>query len=108
MLAEVIRELTKIQENTEITSEKVMCWAKRVEAQRAQSAIMSSLSEIKSYKDSPRKPSIHIKMPARQTCRYCGFIHPPRQCLAYGKKCTDCGKIGHFRGVCRSKRASHE
>ena len=33
MLGEIIRELTKIHENTEITSEN-MCWVKRVEAQR--------------------------------------------------------------------------
>ena len=64
MLGEIIRELTKIQENTEITSENMLCWAKRVEAQRAQSAIMNSLTEAKefdklkivktTYKDSPR------------------------------------------------------
>ena len=30
--------------------------------------------------------------------------HTPRQCLAYGKTCAACGKTGHFRKVCRSKR----
>ena len=44
-------------------------------------------------------------MPAKQTCRYCGNSHPPRQCMAHGKRCMDCNKIGHFRVVCRSKRA---
>ena len=48
MLAEIIRGLTKIQENTEIMSEN-MCWAKRVEVERAQSAIMSSLTEAKEF-----------------------------------------------------------
>ena len=46
MLAELIRGLTKIQENTEITSEKVLCWAKRVEAQRAQSASLTETKEL--------------------------------------------------------------
>ena len=32
MLTEIIMELTKIEENAEVTSEKVLCWAKRVEA----------------------------------------------------------------------------
>ena len=115
MLSEIIWELTKIQENTEVTSEKVLCWAKRVKTQRTQSTIMKSLTETKeydklkimktTYKDIPRKPSVHIKMSARQTCRYCESSHPLRQCPAYGKKCTDCGKIGHFRRMCRSKRA---
>ena len=63
-----MRELTKIQENTEITSENVLCWAKRVETQRARSAIMNSLTEEKefdklkivknTYKDIPRRSSL--------------------------------------------------
>ena len=40
----------------------------------------------------------------RQPCRYCSGNHVPRQCPAYGKTCTRCGKMGHFRKVCRSKR----
>ena len=27
-----------------------------------------------------------------------------RQCLAYGKICVGCGKIGHFKKVCHSRR----
>ena len=115
MLAEIIREPTKILEKTEIMSKNVLCWAKRDEAQRAQSAIMNSLPEKKSfdklkiakntYKDSHRRSSAQIKMPAKQTGRYCGSSHPLGQCQAYGKKCTECRKIGHFIGVCRSRRA---
>ena len=33
MLAEIIRELTKIHEETQVTSEKVLCRVKRLEAQ---------------------------------------------------------------------------
>ena len=75
-------ELTKIEENTEVTSGKVLCWAKR-EAQGAQSAIMNRHNAIKlkimkvTYKDGPRRPSVHIKMPIKQTCRYCGSSHSP-------------------------------
>ena len=29
MLAEIIMEFTKIEENTEMASEKVLCWAKK-------------------------------------------------------------------------------
>ena len=114
-LVEIIMALTKIEENAEVTSDKVLCWVKRIEAQRAQSAIMNSLTETKefdklkimkaTYKDSPRRPSTYVKTPAKQICRYCGCSHPLRQCLAYGKKCTDSSKIGQFRGFCRSRRA---
>ena len=28
----------------------------------------------------------------------------PRQCPAYGKTCVGCGKTGHFKKVCHSRR----
>ena len=88
---------------------------KRVEAQRAQSAIMNSLTEAKefdklkivknTYKDSIRRFT-QTQMPTKHTCRCCGSSHPsPRQCPAYGKRCTECSKIGHFRVGCRNGRA---
>ena len=48
-LLQIIKELTKIYENKEITSENVLFWAKRVQVQRAQSAIMNSLMEVKEF-----------------------------------------------------------
>ena len=39
-----------------------------------------------------------------QLCRYCGSSHALRQCPAYGKMCTSCGKMGHFKKVCRSRK----
>ena len=108
-------ELTIKHANREITSENVLCWAKRVETQRAQSAIMNCLTEAKEFdklkivkntcKDGPRRSSTQTKMPPKQTCRYCGSSHPPKQCQAHWKKCTECSKICHFRRVCRSRRA---
>ena len=71
---------------------------------------MNSLTETKefdklkimktAYKDSPRRLSTHIK---HLQNRWIQLL--PRQCTAYGKKCTDCSKINHFREVCRSRRA---
>ena len=29
------------------------------------------------------------------SCRNCGTSHPPQRCLAYGKKCHNCGVEGH-------------
>ena len=113
MLGEIIWELTKIKENGTIMSKNVLAWAKRVEVQRPQSAVMNSLTEVKksdkikvskhTHKDSARRHT-QTKMSIQQACRYCGSSHPPRQCLAYGKSCTECGNIGHFRAVRRSRR----
>lgn len=36
--------------------------------------------------------------------QYCGRRHVKGRCLAYGKRCDRCGKIGHFKAVCKSTR----
>ena len=45
MLDEMIRELTAKSNDEPMTSEGVLAWAKRVEAQRAQVAIMNNITE---------------------------------------------------------------
>ena len=114
MLAGIISELTKVEDSAYITSEQVLGWAKRVEAQGAQSAIMDSLTKTKEF-DKVKKAKgepIHngrnvqtcVKAPIKKTCSYCGSSHPPKQSKAYGKMCIDCSKTNHFREVCRSRR----
>ena len=49
MLAEIISELTKAEENTNVTSEQVFAWAKGVGTQRAQLVVINSLSEMKEF-----------------------------------------------------------
>lgn len=41
-------------------------------------------------------------------CGYCGKIHGPRRCPAFGKTCTLCNKRNHFAACCRSRRGVHE
>ena len=118
-LEEIMKELTATKSNDHITSGNVLAWAKRVEPQRAQAAVMNSITESKQFdkikvsrsmcKESPKTPALSSTT-SQQVCRYCGSSHPPRQCPAYGKTCTECNKIGHFQRVCRCKetRALHE
>ena len=49
MLAEVIRELTKCREDVTIPSETVLAWAKRVEVQRVQTVVISSLCKLRNF-----------------------------------------------------------
>ena len=49
MLDEVIRELTTKNINEQNTSEDVLIWAKRVEVQRAQVAILSDITESQMF-----------------------------------------------------------
>ena len=58
-MAEIIREVTKCDENTHTHSENVLTWAKRVEAPRAQTAVISSLHETKSFDAIMKKCQAH-------------------------------------------------
>ena len=49
MLDKVIRELTTKSSSDQMTSEDVLLWAKRVEAQRMQAAILSDITESQRF-----------------------------------------------------------
>ena len=49
MSIEIIKELTKIEENNNVTSEQVLVCTRRVEAQKAQSAILGNLNETNNF-----------------------------------------------------------
>ena len=90
ILAKIISELTKAEESANVTSEQVLPWAKRVEVQRAQSAVITSLSEIKELdkiqtvgdeqKQNGRKLHTPVKTTMKQNCKYCG-IQPSTQMI---------------------------
>ena len=39
----------------------------------------------------------HVLSAHKEELQLLLFSHPPRQYLAYGKKCVDCGKMNHFK-----------
>ena len=49
MLGEIIKELTATRGNDHITSGSVLAWAKSLEAQKAQAAVMNSITEPKEF-----------------------------------------------------------
>ena len=112
VLDEIIKELTTKSKDKQTTGEGVLAWAKRVEAQWAQAAILSDIMETQQFDkvklNSKQRDNQGRQMVGttgqRRHCRYCGRIHAPRQCPAYGKMCVGCRKTGHFRKVWHSKR----
>ena len=36
-------------------------------------------------------------------CRFCGRIHRPKMCPAYGQECRKCKKKNHWASCCQSK-----
>ena len=113
MLEEIIKELATTRNNDHVTSGGVLAWAKRVEVQRAQVAVLSIITESRQLDKIKvsRKVSESKTTPVQQNnkswqpCRYCGMIYLPRQCPVYGKTCTECNKIGHFHRVCQSRKS---
>ena len=37
-------------------------------------------------------------------CQDCGLIHATNKCSAVGRKCFDCGVLGHLGRVCRARK----
>ena len=111
MLYEIIKELMVKSNDNQTTSEGMLVWAKRVEAQRAQVAILNDITETCQFdkvKIAPqtkgRQDRIMHKNTNRKPCRYCSGIHVPLQCPAYGKMCARCRKMGHYKDVYRSRK----
>ena len=109
MLEEVIRELTARNIDEQTTSKGVLAWAKRIEVQWVQAAILNDITKLHQF----NKINMASKMKGRQAgqalnttlyrcpCRYCSGMHMPQQCPAYGKICTGCSKMGHYKKVSR-------
>ena len=113
MLEEMKKELTATKIDDHITSGGKLAWAKRVEAQRAQTAVLNTLTESRQFdkvkisknpKDDIARTAVSWTVQQR-LCRYCGGTHQLRQCPVYDKMCVGCGKKGHFKKVCHSKRS---
>ena len=89
MQRKIDSEIKVISNTDEIMSDQVLMWAKKEEDLRTQ-ALEAGQTET--------------EMRTVKTCRYCGFIHPPRRCPAYGTMCGDCDRENHFSAVCRASR----
>ena len=113
MLGEIIRELTSKSSSQQMTSKDILAWVTRVKAQRVQASILNDITETNTFDKVEKEQELkntwgreaNVATHQRQSCRYCGGSHAPRQCPAYGKMCATCSKMGHVRKVCRSKRS---
>ena len=96
LLEEIIKELTVTNTDEQITSEGMLAWAKRVEAQRTQAAVLNTIMELRQFdkvkliKKAKEDGTRHPPGPTTQwcPCRYCGGLHMPWQYLAYCKMCA--------------------
>ena len=49
ILEKIIKEITAAKDDDQITSEGVLAWAKRVEAQRTQAAVLNTITELRQF-----------------------------------------------------------
>ena len=83
MLDDVIRELTTKNINQQMTSEDVLLWAKRVEVQRVQVAILSDITmSERFYKIKVVKKQAMYPASPNQPCRSSRSGHALRKCQA--------------------------
>ncbi|KAL5015826.1 hypothetical protein ScPMuIL_005415 [Solemya velum] len=52
------------------------------------------------FKKNDRKPNSRNKGILIRDCIYCGKDHPVGKCPSYHDKCSQCGKMGHWRHRC--------
>ncbi|XP_055710577.1 uncharacterized protein LOC129806196 [Phlebotomus papatasi] len=95
---------TKLLEEHNLSLEKAVSMGKAHEAAVSQNKkIAEDFREVKSEVNLVKRGAAAQK---RKTCAWCGREHKPRECPAYGKTCGKCGKLGHFKDVCRSKASA--
>ena len=88
-----------------LTLEKAIEIARTFEAWQSH---MAQLARVQS--DSAAINAISTR-PKQKSCPNCSGFHAsePRQiCPAFGSKCRNCGKMGHWDKVCRSKATNHQ
>ena len=95
MMAEIIKDSTTIRKTSDMTSEQVPVWAKRVKAQRTQKAMLMSIQDNKEFDMTKHTMQNIEKMSnsqimSRSRCQYYGMVHEWRRCSAFGKRCTGC------------------
>ena len=114
MTKEIIKKLTALSDTSLVTSSWVLAWAKTVEAQKSQMAMLKGLNDNTKFnainahrnytkqmhpeqrhttpsKQKPykRHPPQQHQVPSKQSqrCKYHHSIHFPRKCSMYGKIC---------------------
>lgn len=92
-----------------LTLDKVASMCRASEVSRSQVKLMNPEIEIdeakikKNFKNFEEKKLKYTSSDRKFDCRRCQKRHGPKECPAYGKKCTKCGILNHFAVSCRVK-----
>ena len=104
MMTEIIKELTQTQKMNEITSGQMLSWARKVKVQQAQKTLIETTKdnkELYTIKKHEQKNNTSHKIETCNNCKCCGYTHQQIKCPAYGKSSSMCGRVNHFKQVCK-------
>ena len=113
MTQEIIKLLMAWKNTQEVDSKQVQMWAQRVEVESAEKSVRSHekherldlMQKGRQTKIANRQQPKEQKWACRvENCKYPGTAHMQRQCQAFGKTCSMCGKQNYFRAVCQTLR----
>ena len=83
----------RLLQESSISLNKLVALAQRTESSRQQ---------IKEMKEGSSEKFVDAVI-REVSCGQCGRMHKPRECPAYGQRCSICHKYNHFARVCRSR-----
>ena len=80
--------------------------AQRGESSKQQVKEMAACTNVSVLQRNKEKPLLQDTPPDKSgtPCGQCGRQHRPRECPAYGQKCSYCHNLNHFTRMCRHKQ----
>ena len=105
----IIKELMVLKDTSDVSSEQFLFLAQRTEIQGAKAVVLEKIKNAKGFdsirrnRQEPgenRQQSEGIKeKKVMENSKYCGMSHPQKQCPAYDKMCSGCGKVSYYKAV---------
>ena len=97
-----LADAIEICRSAELVKSQMRSQAECVEAVRAKKPFQKFQKPNSQQKRPPPKPQDQ-----ENKCPNCAFVHRQKGvCPAKGKKCSFCGKVGHFQKACHKKHTS--
>ena len=98
MTDEILREVATLEDVQKATSECILALVHRLEVQRTQRIMSTSIQEAKEFVAIQQNiQKCEYETTCGDKCKCCLRGHMPWQCPGYGKKCEKCAKANHFK-----------
>lgn len=97
--SDITRQKLWTEDELDLEKTKKICRA----AERA----MKQISELQNVSEQSTFSVHEVSESIKFDCRRCGSKHGPRSCQAFGRRCNNCDRMGHFAARCKSKKTTN-